>query len=153
MLPHQSLNSDVDENKAETGTMTKILRFLRHGSNVMYLTDGKGVKCGILSHAKIDNISVDVIAFLNSRLSRYTEEKSQTLSKEVMTFVAAALAIRKEWDNVRNFSQSVIIIRFLEILNRNGIVGYDMLLCAGLLGGGILHSSGSMTKVSPLTCT
>lgn len=120
-------------------------KILYHGG-VLTLLDEHGERRGVITHAKITG-DIFIGSFLCSKFKDITQKDS--LSDEIVSLIAASLALREKWNLARKQPFDEIMKIFKEEVLVDVTV-FDMVLCAGLLGGGVLHVKGTLRQVPPL---
>lgn len=116
--------------------VVKLARYVRIGSNVTEMRNGRGMIVGFLSQSTSDFEFVCVETFLNGALA---SEEKRKYSEKLLSGIASALAIRGKWHALRDEPTSKLVESYLSLIVSTPLEVYDLVLCGGLLGGGMLH--------------
>ncbi len=148
---NQSIQStDSCERDSESGHfqkwVSKLAKFIRNGSHVIEIRNNNGVHLGFLSQSTSD---IDVVYLEEFLVGTLTGKRNY--SPDVLSVIAASLALRYKYSGLRGKSTSILVESYISILITSSHNVYDLVLCSGLLGGGMLHLvDGSLQQVHPL---
>ena len=133
---------DVNFIQRQFARILKLSRYIRVGSHITEMRNEDEVIVGFLSQS---SSSCDVI-FVKTYLVHALEISEGSYSHDVISSVAAALALRGKWNRVRCNPTNKLVELYVKIMISTPLNIYDLGLCGRLLGGGILHLIDNTTQ-------